>query len=333
MNKLDTSYDETLRVHTLRQLNILDTAPEERFDRLTRLAQRMFNVPIALVSLVDRDRQWFKSNIGLPVSQTPRSISFCGHAILQNEAFVVPDASLDPRFSDNPMVLGEPHIRFYAGQPLKLGSGIVLGTLCIIDTLPRAFSDEDREALKDLAKIAENELVAIHMAVEDELTGLPNRRGFLHQAQKTISLCYRLAKPAALIFFDLTRFKQINDQYGHDEGDNALRTFGRLLDNLTRESDISARLAGDEFVLLMNNATATEARECVARLEKGVRDYNEHSGKPYNLQFNEGIVELDLQKEHSIQLLLKLADAMMYQQKRKRAETRRSVVDRSAYCD
>ncbi|SFD95221.1 diguanylate cyclase with GAF sensor [Marinobacter sp. DSM 26671] len=320
MNKLDTSYDETLRVHTLRELNILDTAPEDRFDRLTRLAKRMFNVPIALVSLIDSDRQWFKSSIGLPVSQTARSVSFCGHAILQNEAFVVPDASLDPRFATNPLVLGEPHIRFYAGQPLKLGNGIVLGTLCIIDSVPRSFSDEDREALRDLAKIVENELIAIHMAVEDELTGLPNRRGFLHQAQKTISLCYRLGKPAALIFFDLTRFKQINDQYGHDEGDRALKTFGRLLDNLTRESDTSARLAGDEFVLLMNDASAEAAKECVARLEKGVRDYNEHSGKPYDIRFNEGIVELDLQTDHSVQLLLKLADAMMYQQKRKRMD-------------
>ena len=320
MNKLDTSCDETLRVHTLRELNILDTAPEDRFDRLTRLAKRMFNVPIALVSLIDSDRQWFKSSIGLPVSQTARSVSFCGHAILQNEAFVVPDASLDPRFATNPLVLGEPHIRFYAGQPLKLGNGIVLGTLCIIDSVPRSFSDEDREALRDLAKIVENELIAIHMAVEDELTGLPNRRGFLHQAQKTISLCYRLGKPAALIFFDLTRFKQINDQYGHDEGDHALKTFGRLLDNLTRESDTSARLAGDEFVLLMNDASAEAARECVARLEKGVRDYNEHSGKPYDIRFNEGIVELDLQTDHSVQLLLKLADAMMYQQKRKRMD-------------
>lgn len=320
MNKLDTSYDETLRVHTLRELNILDTAPEDRFDRLTRLAKRMFNVPIALVSLIDSDRQWFKSSIGLPVSQTARSVSFCGHAILQNEAFVVPDASLDQRFATNPLVLGEPHIRFYAGQPLKLGNGIVLGTLCIIDSVPRSFSDEDREALRDLAKIVENELIAIHMAVEDELTGLPNRRGFLHQAQKTISLCYRLGKPAALIFFDLTRFKQINDQYGHDEGDHALKTFGRLLDNLTRESDTSARLAGDEFVLLMNDASAEAARECVARLEKGVRDYNEHSGKPYDIRFNEGIVELDLQTDHSVQLLLKLADAMMYQQKRKRMD-------------
>lgn len=320
MNKLDTSYDETLRVHTLRELNILDTAPEDRFDRLTRLAKRMFNVPIALVSLIDSDRQWFKSSIGLPVSQTARSVSFCGHAILQNEAFVVPDASLDPRFATNPLVLGELHIRFYAGQPLKLGNGIVLGTLCIIDSVPRSFSDEDREALRDLAKIVENELIAIHMAVEDELTGLPNRRGFLHQAQKTISLCYRLGKPAALIFFDLTRFKQINDQYGHDEGDRALKTFGRLLDNLTRESDTSARLAGDEFVLLMNDASAEAAKECVARLEKGVRDYNEHSGKPYDIRFNEGIVELDLQTDHSVQLLLKLADAMMYQQKRKRMD-------------
>ena len=106
--------DEAKRLATLQALHILDTPPEERFDRLSRLAQRLFNVPIVLISLVDANRQWFKSRQGLSVSETPRDISFCSHAILHEDALVIPDTTLDPRFLDNPLVTGEPSIRFYA---------------------------------------------------------------------------------------------------------------------------------------------------------------------------------------------------------------------------
>ncbi len=119
MKAPDIPQDEQARIKALRSLNVLDTPSEERFDRLTRLAKRMFDVPIALVSLVDENRQWFKSCIGLDVSETPRDISFCGHAILGSEVFIIPDTKKDERFTDNPLVLNDPHIRFYAGCPLR----------------------------------------------------------------------------------------------------------------------------------------------------------------------------------------------------------------------
>ena len=150
--------DEEKRLETLRGLSILDTPPEERFDRLTRLAQRVFDVPIALVTLVDDDRQWFKSKQGLDITETPRNISFCGHALLYREALVVEDTALDPRFSDNPLVTGSHHIRFYAGQPIKAKNGSRLGTLCIMNTKPHQFNQADVAALRDLAAIVENEL-------------------------------------------------------------------------------------------------------------------------------------------------------------------------------
>ena len=109
--------DEAARLDALHRLNVLDTGPEERFDRLTRLAKRLFNVPIALVSLVDAERQWFKSAAGVDVSQTPRNISFCGHAILGDQILMICDARLDERFYDNPLVVGDPRIRYYAGCP------------------------------------------------------------------------------------------------------------------------------------------------------------------------------------------------------------------------
>jgi GAF domain-containing protein len=150
--------NEEQRLATLHGLQILDTPPEERFDRLTRIAQRVLDAPIAIVSLVDSDRQWFKSCQGLDATETPRSISFCGHTILGDKAFVVPDAALDPRFADNPLVAGAPHIRFYAGQPLKANNGSRLGTLCVIDYKPRHPSQADLDVLRDLAALVENEL-------------------------------------------------------------------------------------------------------------------------------------------------------------------------------
>lgn len=141
------------RVAALRRLLILDTPPEERFDRIVSFAAQEFDVPIVLVSLVDANRQWFKAIVGLDVCETGRDISFCGHAIVSDEVLVVRDASLDPRFADNPLVVGEPYIRFYAGAPLTLPSGERVGTLCLIAKSPRAYDEVDRAihlALRDL---------------------------------------------------------------------------------------------------------------------------------------------------------------------------------------
>ncbi|RYZ78061.1 MAG: GAF domain-containing protein, partial [Proteobacteria bacterium] len=139
-----TSQDEDVRLHILREYQILDTSPEIAFERLTSLAARIFKVPIALISLVDADRQWFKSCFGMDVRQTDRQLSFCAHAILSDEVMVVPDAATDPRFSNNALVTGPPHIRFYAGAPLKTSEGQNLGSLCVIDTKPREFSAEQQ---------------------------------------------------------------------------------------------------------------------------------------------------------------------------------------------
>jgi phosphoribosyl 1,2-cyclic phosphodiesterase/FixJ family two-component response regulator len=149
--------DERERLQALSRLGVLDTDPEERFDRITRLASAVLGVPIALVSLVDTDRQWFKSSHGLDTRQTPRDVAFCAHAILGDDVFVVPDALLDPRFADNPLTTGEPRVRFYAGCPLSVG-GHRVGTLCLIDHRPRQLDEAQLHLLRDLADLVRQEL-------------------------------------------------------------------------------------------------------------------------------------------------------------------------------
>ena len=151
--------DEEERLSALQQLGILDTAPEERFDRLTRLAVAIFDVPTALVSLVDRDRQWFKSGYGERVRETPREMSFCAHAVAGRAPLVVPDAMQDERFADNPMVTGEQRVRFYAGQPLILPDGSCVGTVCLVDTRPRELDERQKGLLADIGELVRRELL------------------------------------------------------------------------------------------------------------------------------------------------------------------------------
>jgi GAF domain-containing protein len=150
--------NEAARVAALQKYAILDSEPEQGFDDLTLLASWICRTPIALISLVDENRQWFKSKVGISVSETSRDIAFCSTAILQNDVFVVPDALQDERFRTNPLVISEPHIRFYAGAPLINEDGYALGTLCVIDRTPREFSAEEKEALKALSRLALRQL-------------------------------------------------------------------------------------------------------------------------------------------------------------------------------
>jgi GAF domain-containing protein len=151
------SYDKE-RLAALREMLILDTPPEERFDKIVEFAAQEFAVPIALISLLDENRQWFKARVGVDVCETARDISFCGHVILQPDLFVIPDARADERFADNPLVTNPPHVIFYAGAPLRMPSGFVIGTLCIIDHAPRTLDATEMAILTSLRDLLLEEL-------------------------------------------------------------------------------------------------------------------------------------------------------------------------------
>ena len=304
--------DETARLMSLHSMRLLDTPPEERFDRITRLAQRFFGVEICLISLVDSHRQWFKSKQGLDACETPREISFCGHAILSEAALVVSDASADPRFADNPLVTGPPFIRFYAGCPIHGPYGHRIGTLCLIDKQPYELSIEDRASLKDFAGMVEDEFSVASKMTVDELTQIANRRGFNMVAGHILSLCKRTNTEAELMFFDLDDFKQVNDTYGHQSGDKLLQYFARLLIKCFRSADVIARLGGDEFVVLLAGGTDPMGAS-LTRLEQMAAAAESPAKK--RLAWSVGRIKFDTQRHESVEALLADADTSMYANK------------------
>ena len=306
--------DETQRLRALRSLNVLDSPPEERFDRITRMACRMFNVPIALVSLVDADRQWFKSKQGLAASETPRNVSFCGHAILGSSAFIIGNALDDERFADNPLVLDSPGIRFYAGMPVHGAAGQPIGTLCILDSQPREAADVDVVLLADLAGIVEREFVLEAGATTDELTGLANRRGFLNGAANVLAACRRSNVSAAFVGIDLDNFKAVNDTYGHSVGDEVLSNFAELLELHFRESDVIARIGGDEFSILCGNMSAPQMSAALGRLELAFSASKLFSKYP-TLRWSAGCAQFDPGSVADTVSLCREADKNMYRVK------------------
>ncbi|MGI9898405.1 diguanylate cyclase [Vibrio natriegens] len=310
--------NEAERLHALRALEILDTTHEERFDRVTRMAKRMFGVPTSLVSLIDENRQWFKSAQGLEVTETPRAISFCGHAINNDGLFIIPNAIDDKRFCDNPLVTDDPNIRFYAGYPLKLRQGINIGTLCLIDSVPREMDEEDRLLLQDLGTMIEQEIQSVQMATLDELTMISNRRGFLLLADHTLKMCKRKSLKSSILVFDLNKFKPINDIYGHHEGDYALKEFAKALLETFRECDVIGRWGGDEFVVFLTDTEADSVKRILARFSDKIVKLNQEINKPYRIEYSCGVSHYSYDSPLSIEKRIEEADNEMYKEKRTR---------------
>jgi len=311
--------NEVERLQLLRTLNILDTSYEERFDRVTRMAKRIFNVSISLVSLVDEDRQWYKSKQGLNAFESPRDISFCGHAINQEGLFIIPDASKDERFVDNPLVTGAPYIRFYAGYPLKLKQGINIGTLCIIDPSPKVLNEEDQQLLKDLGAMVEQEIQSVQLATLDDLTQISNRRGFLTLVDQSLKVCRRNQLSMSFVLFDLNKFKAINDEFGHHEGDFVLTTFAQTLLNSFRDCDVVGRLGGDEFVAMLSDSNGGKIDIALERFSTAIEEINKSLNKQYQINYSAGVANFQHDTDKSIEDMLQDADAAMYENKKGKA--------------
>ncbi|WP_291299044.1 bifunctional diguanylate cyclase/phosphodiesterase [Elioraea sp.] len=255
--------DEPDRIAAVHALRLLDTPAEERFNAFTRLARSIAETPVALFSMIDTDRQWFKAREGIGFSETPRQHAFCAHAILSpGEVLVVEDARRDQRFADNPLVLGPVGIQSYAGAPVLAPSGHPVGTLCVIDKVPRHFSGALADRLADLA-LGVSQMLSLHTALRhlhglvshDPLTGLLNHHGF----DEVLAGLDASRDTALLMALDLDGFKQINDLLGHVAGDAALAAVADRLRRAAAPGATIARLGGDNFSLLLPRATRAAA--------------------------------------------------------------------------
>ena len=264
--------DDNQRLASLQKMNLLSSAREADLDRITRVAQRHFETEIALISLVDEDRQWFKSRCGLDAQETGRDISFCGHAILEDDTFVIEDTLEDERFKDNPLVTGAPFIRFYAGQPLSNIAGFNIGTLCVISPKAREFTPVDQQTLADLARMIEivmenrqlsetqQELIrdlenAERDRLIDPLTGLWNQRGFEEFFKRECDRSYENNRPFGIGVISFDHFDQVEKEFGIEMTDELLKYSASVcLENL-RPIDTVTNYENNQFLFLLPQLT------------------------------------------------------------------------------
>ena len=323
-------------VNSLVAASAADMAGHEVFDSIARLARDITETPMAAVALVEKDGLRFLAHPGLPAQETSRTVSFCSHAILASELMEVPDALADPRFRDNPMVRGPPYIRAYAGVPLVLPSGESLGALCVLDTVPRALTDAQKQALKTLAhsvvgefelrrRVSELEVEVerrrtaeaqiLQVATRDPLTSLPNRIALNERLEQHVRMANRHGDTLAFLFIDLDRFKLINDTLGHDVGDAALIEVAQRLTRTLRDSDTVARLGGDEFaVLLPEVGDADEAVQMAGKLIAALNEPAHVHGHRLHLTASIGVSLYPGHGDDGEQLM-RHADLAMYQAK------------------
>jgi diguanylate cyclase (GGDEF)-like protein len=328
-----TPNDETPRLKALRALNILDTPIEKRFEAAVRITKSLFNVPIVAISLVDKDRQWFKAAEGLEVRETPRSISFCGHAILGDDVYVVEDATKDERFCDNPLVTEDPNIRFYAGYPIRAAGGEKLGTLCLIDKTPRPFDAKDAQNLIDMASIVEALLrsdqqlhstrwlldeidTAKLKSLKDPLTELWNRAGGEAMLEKIVSSDQDPDIYFGIGILDIDHFKKVNDTYGHTAGDQFLKSIAKSLLHASRDSDTVCRWGGEEFLIIFQARNVDYMQLCFQRIVDMIsRKAINIDGQLLSVTCTIGATVFNSSQHETWENCLEHADKLLYQGK------------------
>jgi diguanylate cyclase (GGDEF)-like protein len=281
--------NESARLESLRRMLLSYAPTEASLDHVTHAARRMFGAPIALISVVDSDRLWFKSCIGLNVRETPRDISFCGHAILEDAPLIIEDTLLDPRFADNPLVIAEPRIRFYAGRPLRNGEDFPLGALCIIDHEPRRLSEDDRRLLDDLglwaeAIFASRQLSEAQRALQTELDEVKretmvdpllhiwNRWAIVDILEREAKRSLRHRDPLSVLMVEVGRMGSITDRYGQPTADTMLKQVARAFNSVLRPYDAVGRCGGEEFLVVLPDTGGHAAAAIAKRLRQRIEE-------------------------------------------------------------
>jgi diguanylate cyclase (GGDEF)-like protein len=302
---------EQQRLDALDRYDLLDTPQEEAFDRITRLAKHIFNVPMSTITLLDGHRQWFKSRQGIAFPETERQTSFCRLAIELPRPLIILDTHLDPRVANNPFVTGDPHLRFYAGAQLRSPEGHAIGTLCVMDDKPRAFDDAQVGVLVDLAKIVMSEIELRALAMTDSLTGALTRRAFRDEATRAMALAKRHKHAVSCIALDLDHFKTINDTHGHGVGDMVLRAAVSVCAQHTRTADVVGRIGGEEFAILLPHTDLSAAYQVAEKLRLALSNVHlQVDGKSIRFSASFGVASAEADVD--VDELLRRADSVLY---------------------
>ena len=329
------------RCAAIDRYQILDTPTEPEFEQITQLAAAVCETSFAAISFICTDRQWFKSEVGLGISETPLSVSFCAYAIRQSDIYEVTDAREHPLFADNPLVTGHPEIRFYAGMPILSSDGTPIATLCALDSeaRPEGLNSVQRLTMRVLAKQVEAQLELRRSIIErdkraaeqqaaasalrwiathDSLTHLGNRALFHTQLDSALSVARENGSGVAVILIDVDHFKQINDSLGHDAGDAVLCSFAARLRDVVRPGDTVARLGGDEFGIVLTSVKArAHLATIVESLNMRLREKLEYNGRLIECRASIGVA---IYGDHALtaQSLIKCGDLALGIAKMKR---------------
>lgn len=310
----DLKTDEQGRLRALERLDVLDTVPEQPFENVVSLVQEILQVPICAVSLVDKDRQWFKARRGLACAETARNIAFCSEAIKRDIPLIIPETHDSHTFKANPLVVGEPYIRSYLGVPLKTPEGYVIGTLCAIDTRPREFIDSELSVLERFAKVVVDELELRQIASTDFLTGALSRRAWFEAANRETLRACRYRRPLSVLIMDIDRFKTINDRFGHAVGDQVIASVAETVMSNQRAPDIFGRYGGEEFVLALPETDCREAYALAERLRQAVKRSRLCGYPDLAWTISIGVARLNPDNK-SLQPALEKADYVLYEAK------------------
>ncbi|TVP60355.1 MAG: diguanylate cyclase [Halomonadaceae bacterium] len=307
--------DEKERQAAVDQLHLTDVDIEVAFDRLAKLLAMLLEMPISVFTVIDGDRAFFRSVIGLSLRESPRQLSFCAHCILQHDLFIVEDARLDPRFRDNPNVTGLPNLVFYAGTPVHAPNGQPIGTLCVFDHRPRALTRTMENTMVTLTAILEDELRMRVLSTVDYLTGLFNRRQYDDAIGREWNRTRRMGLPLSLFSIDIDHFKAFNDHYGHLAGDACLRTISHALQKeCARSGDQAFRVGGEEFAVILPGTGLPGARILATRLKQALhRLAIPHERAPkQEVTFSIGIAAVTSPAGHQLVEFLQAADDALY---------------------
>jgi diguanylate cyclase (GGDEF)-like protein len=307
--------EESARLSALRGYCVLDTGREARFDDLTCLAASICEAPVSLISLVDTNRLFFKSAHGMDVREVPHPDFFCGQAIRQRDVFVVADAAQDPRFANHPLVIDGPRVRFYAGAPLITPQDYALGTLCVVDFVPRQLSPKQLETLRVLARQAMCQLELNLQAMRDPLTGLYNRRQLEESLHREVLRARRIGAPVGVMAIDVDHFKRVNDTLGHEVGDCALRGIAEELASCVREEDIACRAGGEEFIIILPGTGKTALRSRAEAVRSTIEQARIQAGEgTLKLTVSIGLASFPSYGDTG-QAVLRAADVALYKAK------------------